>query len=82
MEEFKIYSVSDKYISYLREHEPNVYSNKEDNRNHTRKYMGIVIAMNGLNYYIPMSSPKETDYQIAGENKVIKKSICSYHTNY
>ena len=75
MEEFKIYSVSDKYISYLREHEPNVYSNKEDKRNHTRKYMGIVIAMNGLNYYIPMSSPKETDYQIAGENKVIKKSI-------
>ena len=75
MEEFKIYSVSDDYIAYLREHEPNVYSNKEDNRVHTRKYVGIVIKMNGFNYYIPMSSPKETDYQIAGDNKVIKKSI-------
>lgn len=27
MDEFKIYSVSDKYISYLREKFPNVYSN-------------------------------------------------------
>ena len=42
VEEFKVYSVSDAYISYLREHEPNVYSNKEDNRTHTRKYIGIV----------------------------------------
>ena len=48
VEEFKIYSVSDAYISYLREHEPNVYSNKEDNRTHTRKYVGIVIEMNGF----------------------------------
>ena len=75
MEEFKVYSVSDAYISYLREHEPNVYSNKEDNRTHTRKYIGIVMDMNGFNYYIPMSSPKESDYQIAGDGKVIKKSI-------
>ena len=69
MEEFKVYSVSDAYISYLREHEPNVYSNKEDNRTHTRKYIGIVMDMNGFNYYIPMSSPKERDYQIAGDEK-------------
>ncbi|MBO4904121.1 MAG: type III toxin-antitoxin system ToxN/AbiQ family toxin [Lachnospiraceae bacterium] len=75
VEEFKVYSVSDAYISYLREHEPNVYSNKEDNRTHTRKYIGIVIEMNGFNYYIPMSSPKDSDYQVAGDGKVIKKSI-------
>ena len=31
--------------------------------------------MNGVKYFVPMSSPKETDYQIAGEEKVIKKSI-------
>jgi len=43
MDEFKIYSVSDKYISYLREKFPNVYSNKIDNRTHTRKYVGIVM---------------------------------------
>lgn len=75
MEEFKIYSVSDRYISYLREKFPNVYSNKIDNRTHTRKYVGVVIKIEEFKYYIPMSSPKESDYQIAGDNKVIKKSI-------
>ncbi len=75
MEEFKIYSVSDEYIEYLREMYPNVYSNKIQNRTHYRKYIGVVISMAGYNYYIPMSSPKNTDYQVAGDGKVIKKSI-------
>ena len=57
MEEFKIYSVSDQYIEYLRQFEPNVYSNKSGNRSHTRKYIGTVIEMNGVKYFVPMSSP-------------------------
>lgn len=75
MEEFKLYSVSDEYIEYLRKLFPNVYSNKETTRIHTRKYVGIVLCLENYHYYIPMSSPKETDYQIAGEKKAIKKSI-------
>lgn len=75
MKDFKIYSVSDKYIEYLRNDVPNVYSNKVDCRKHTRKYVGVVICIGKYNYYIPMSSPKDSDYQVAGENKVIKKSI-------
>ena len=75
MEEFKLYSVSDEYIEYLRAIFPNVYSNKETTRIHTRKYVGIVLRLENYHYYIPMSSPKESDYQIAGEKKVIKKSI-------
>lgn len=75
MEDFKIYSVSDEYIEYLRKIVPNVYSNKIDNRVHTRKYVGIVLKMGNYNYYIPMSSPKKSDYQVAGSQNVIKKSI-------
>jgi len=75
VEEFKVYSVSDRYISYLRESMPNVYSNKENSRSHTRKYLGIVLKIKDYNYYIPMSSPKATDYQVAGDQMVIKKSI-------
>ena len=75
MKDLKIYSVSDKYIEYLRNDVPNVYSNKVDCRKHTRKYVGVVICIGKYNYYIPMSSPKDSDYQVAGENKVIKKSI-------
>ena len=75
MEVLRIYSVSDEYIEYLRKHNAHVYSNKVDNRSHTRKYIGVVINLAGHKYYIPMSSPKETDYQVAGMGKVIKKSI-------
>ncbi|MBQ9610015.1 MAG: type III toxin-antitoxin system ToxN/AbiQ family toxin [Lachnospiraceae bacterium] len=67
MKEFKIYSVSDDYINYLRQFYPNVYSNKVDKRIHTRKYVGIVLKISNYNYYVPMSSPKDTDYQIAGD---------------
>lgn len=75
MEGLKLYSVSDAYIEYLRKKYPNVYSNKMDKRIHTRKYLGVIICVDEYKYYIPLSSPKETDYQIAGTEKVIKKSI-------
>lgn len=75
MEELKLYSVSDTYIKYLRRIFTNVYSNKESERIHTRKYVGVVIRLEKYNYYIPMSSPKESDYQIAGHKRKIKKSI-------
>lgn len=75
MDEFKLYSVSDKYVEWLRKDYPNVYSNKINSRTHTRKYLGVVLQIEKYKYYIPMSSPKDSDYQITGENKVIKKSI-------
>ena len=75
MEEFKLYSVSDRYIEWLRKDIPNVYSNKINSRTHTRKYLGVVLQIGKYKYYIPMSSPKGSDYQTAGNDKVIKKSI-------
>ena len=75
MEHLKLYSVSDEYVEWLRKDFPNVYSNKIDARTHTRKYLGVVLQIGKYSYYIPMSSPKDSDYQIAGENRVIKKSI-------
>ena len=75
MEEFKLYSVSDDYVEWLRKDFPNVYSNKINSRTHTRKYLGVVLQIGQYLYYVPMSSPKDSDYQIAGANKVIKKSI-------
>lgn len=75
MERFKLYSVSDEYVEWLHKDFPNVYSNKIHSRIHTRKYIGVVLQIGGYNYYVPMSSPKDSDYQIAGAHKVIKKSI-------
>ena len=74
----KIYSVSDRYIKFLRSDIKlkNVFDNKEGNRTHSRKYLGIVLQKNGYNYFIPFSSPKDTDYTMDVDgNKVIRKSI-------
>ena len=67
-----LYSVSDKYIKYLRRFENKIYDNKEEIRIHERKYLGIVLTVNGFNYYIPMSSPKKSDY-LDFEKKIIRK---------
>lgn len=66
MAKIGIYSVSDRYITFLRSDRRlrNVFDNKEDTRSHTRKYLGIVFMHNGFHYYIPFSSPKKTDYYI------------------
>ena len=76
-----LYSVSDKYIKYLRQFDDRIYDNKEENRTHERKYVGIVLNINEFNYYIPMSSPKKSDY-IDYENKIIRndtKTIIRIH---
>ena len=67
----KLYSITDNYINYLRKYEKRVYDNKEDIRKVTRKYLGIVLKINDFNYYIPMSSPKKSDYK----DNEIRKSI-------
>ena len=72
----RLYSVSDEYIAYLRVKYPRVYSNKEDIRTHTRKYLGVVLKIDDYNFYIPLSSPKKHDYiTINGEDVIRKDSL-------
>ena len=63
------YTVSDKYIEYLSKFDNHVMSNKPQERTYHRKYVGILTVLNGYHYFVPMSSPKEKDY----ENGKIKK---------
>lgn len=70
----QLYNISDEYINYLREKFPRVYSNKEDVRVHTRKYLGAVIEIGTHKYYIPLSSPKEKhDYVMKNGKKTARK---------
>ncbi len=43
MEEFKLYSVTDNYVEWLRKEFPNIYFDKINSRTHTRKYLGVVL---------------------------------------
>ena len=76
-----LYSVSDKYIKYLIQFDNRIYDNKEDSRTYKRKYVGVVLTINDFNYYVPMSSPKKSDY-IDYEKKIIRndtKTIIRIH---
>lgn len=78
----RLYSVSDKYINYLRNSYPRIYSNKEDSRVHTRKYLGAVIELSGYKYYIPLSSPKlKHDYVMINGEKKIRNNYLSNRSN-
>ena len=79
-----LYSVSDKYIKYLMQFDNRIYDNKEDSRIYKRKYVGVVLTINDFNYYVPMSSPKKSDYidYIDYEKKIIRndtKTIIRIH---
>jgi len=60
----RIFSVSDDYVDYLKSDVVlnNILDNKEGRRTHTRKYIGAVFLCEGYDYFIPFSSPKESDY--------------------
>jgi len=75
MDEVKIYSISNEYISYLKEDSRlrNVFQNKPEV--HIRKYLGVVLRRGEFNYFVPFSSPKETDYMIVNGKKTVRKSI-------
>ena len=71
----KLYAVTDEYIDYLRKFDSKVYDNKEDKRKVMRKYLGIVLTINEMNYYIPMSSPNWKKYLVIFMMYVWKKNI-------
>ena len=76
-----LYSISDKYIKYLRKFDDKIYDNKEEIRTHKRKYLGVVLTVNDFNYYIPMSSPKKSDY-LDFDKKIVRndaKTIIRIH---
>lgn len=52
----KLFVANDDYVNYLQTFDKNVKDNKKDGQ--PRPYVGIVIDINKLNYYIPLCSAK------------------------
>lgn len=48
----KFYYIKDEYIYHLKKFDDSV----ADNKNETRPYIGIVISVEGINYYAPLLS--------------------------
>ena len=74
--ELRLYTVSDEYVQYLSKFDKKVMSNKEEERKFERKYLGIIFNNNEFNYFVPLASPKGSDYFIdENGDKQIRKSI-------
>ena len=59
------------YIEYLLKIEKHVMQNKPQERTYHRKYVGILTEINGFKYFVPMSSPKDKDYENGKSKRII-----------
>jgi hypothetical protein len=61
MEEFKLYSISDEYVEWLREDFPNVYSNKVNTMNDmTAGYVKSALDYRALEYRCDLFEQKSS----------------------
>lgn len=59
MDNIKFYEVNPVYIDYLAPMAAHLFRNKKARQQNERKYIGIVLIVNGMNYFAPLSSFKE-----------------------
>ena len=58
MDNIKFYEISNKYIDYLSHHAPHLFLNKKPRQINERKYIGIILHINNVDYFAPLSSFK------------------------
>lgn len=60
MENLKFYEIDPDYMDYLRHFEPKVPNNVKNGN--SKPYCGIVLSINGFNYYAPVSSFNQSQF--------------------
>lgn len=59
MDHIKLYEVAPKYINFLAPHAPHLFRNKQAGQHNERKYIGVILTVNSMDYFAPLSSFKE-----------------------
>lgn len=59
MENLKLYQVTEEYVEYLSLYAPHLFRNRQERGKKTRKFIGAVLKVNGMEYLAPLSSFKE-----------------------
>ena len=59
MDNLKLYEINASYITYLSAYAPRLFQNKKSGQKNERKYIGIVLQINGFDYFAPLSSFKD-----------------------
>ncbi len=58
MDNIKFYEVNSKYINYLLPYAPHLFHNKKKGQDNERKYIGVILHINDIDYFAPLSSFK------------------------
>lgn len=67
-----IYEIDPNYIRYLSSFEEHLFRNKKISQNFNRKYVGVVLSINGFDYFAPLSSFKEKHKRLSETLDFIK----------
>lgn len=59
MDEIKLYEVDGNYINFLLPYAPHLFQNSKSSQKNERKYIGVVLRVNGFDYFAPLSSFKD-----------------------
>ena len=72
MDNIKFYEVSEDYVDYLVPHAPHLFRNKKQGQQNSRKYIGVVLHINEMNYFAPLSSFKDKHHKMNETLDLIK----------
>ncbi|MGN0164097.1 MAG: type III toxin-antitoxin system ToxN/AbiQ family toxin [Candidatus Ornithomonoglobus sp.] len=75
MKRLKLYTVDDDYIEYLKRFDKQVMFAKGDDYFTDRKYLGVVLEINGFKYFAQLSSPKDSDYFYKNGKRLIRRNV-------
>ena len=59
MDNIKLFEINPKYINFLSGYAPHLFHNKQAGQSNERKYIGVLLTVNGMNYFAPLSSYKQ-----------------------
>lgn len=66
MDNIKLYEIDPAYVQYLSEHAAHLFHNKHPGQSNERKYIGVILNVNGMDYFAPLSSFKDKHARMQG----------------
>ena len=51
----QLYEINSKYVDYLIPFTPHLFHNKKPGQNNERKYIGVILNVNNMEYFAPLS---------------------------
>lgn len=58
MDHIKFYEIDRKYVEYLTPYAPHLFHSSQAGQAHERKFIGVILEVNGMDYFAPLSSFK------------------------